>query len=189
MTAPDASSPLPLPAVPGDAAAPDGPHPERDAAPRPAGGEAFHLEEYRSLRRELERCREWLVRLEVTGVLAAAAVYSWLASSDLTDTIAALSWYVPLMVSALGGVRALALALQVRRIRRYLRRLEGAAVTADADLPGWERESRRGQLFQAVLGWLFWLAFIAITASAGYLGSGLVQQAGGYQDSTRELRL
>jgi hypothetical protein len=121
-----------------------------------------HSDEYKMLREEVLVCIRETYRTEFSAALAVGIIYTWLLlhKHDITLRV---TWFVPPFILLVSGIRCLTLTLQLRIIASYLRRIEKATFSDNADLPGWEcymsarhnRWFRNGATFVAGSVWLF----------------------------------
>ena len=103
------------------------------------------LDQYKMLREELMQHFREVYRTEISGAIAVGAVYTWLLLHKQGITPRAI-WFIPPLVIFVCAIRCLALAISIKVIAGYLRRIEEAAFGQDDILPGWERYiSERGR--------------------------------------------
>jgi hypothetical protein len=104
-------------------------------------------------------------RIERLVILAAAAVYTWLAteSGDAQVEALAWAWWIPLGVTVLGVIRCLAVLKRINVVASYVKLIEDRYATID-DVPGWRTyfdRHGRGKVTRAVL--LSWLILLITT--------------------------
>jgi hypothetical protein len=133
----------------------------------------FHMREHATLRKEIEIRNQELVKLQVYAVVGAAAVWSWLAASS--KPLPRLVWYIPVIISILGLMKAQSHLNGISKIAEYLRKLENAVHRLPA-LEGWENfiHEERGNKWSS-FSWnlFFWLTLIAATIAVPLLFSGV----------------
>ncbi len=80
----------------------------------------LQIEEYRTLRAELDDIVKALRQIELYTVGAISAVYAWLATHNDVLEPGSLPWYLPVAIAFFGGLRNRALVQQMKRIDHYL---------------------------------------------------------------------
>lgn len=123
----------------------------------------FHIAEYGSLHGEI---RELLIEartLERQVVFATGAVWSWLAVHG--QSAHALAWFLPVLFSVGGAIRAAALKKEVNNIASYIWEIEYVLATTLPNLPGWHRFREQKALTAGLLrgARIFWSVLILIT--------------------------
>lgn len=92
--------------------------------------------------------------LERYALLTTAVLWSWCVANSSSEAVDVLQW-IPLIVTALFGIRALGIHRHMIYHQQYMRKLESAT-----DLPqelGWERHMERKKYpLHVVTGYLFW---------------------------------
>jgi hypothetical protein len=102
---------------------------------------AFQLEEYRSLRKEIEMYITESRTQERYAVIAVAAIWTWLIVNKQTSSAL---WILPVLATALIAFREFAIRRHFQDIKDYIKTLEGAF-----DVKGWEHTTRRWSLGSA----------------------------------------
>lgn len=129
----------------------------------------FHLDEYRSLKTEIEYRVKDTGRIEYVIAVAVVVIYAWLSQR----TVDPLIWWLPILLPALGLAREIGLLLRIMQIAEYIREIE-ATICAERPF-GWEhflvpkRRSLEG-ITITVAGFLFWTALLAVTIAVALNG-------------------
>ena len=122
----------------------------------------FHLEEYRSLKLEVEYRVKSTERIEYLIIVATAAVYVWFTE----QAIPPLMWWLPVILPMLGLVRQYGLLLRIMQVTEYIRLVEEKFCIEQ--LKGWEnnlrdlRRSPRGYII-GLSGYFLWLLLFVFT--------------------------
>jgi hypothetical protein len=126
----------------------------------------YHLEEYRSLKSEIEYRVKSTEKIEGIVGLAVVAMYTWLTQNSVPYLV----WWMPVVLTVLGAVRQAALLTRIMHVSEYVKRLE--LEFAHKNLKGWEhfltkkRKTPSGLLI-STSGFAFWLiTLVATTAIA-----------------------
>ena len=127
--------------------------------------EELAVEEYKSLRHEIDALTSesrLLVRLSLTG---AAAIYAWLAVNAEAG-VETFGWYIPIFIPLFGLLHSLSALSRVMLIAEYVRDNIDPIIT----VPGWEsflhRKRTDEPVRQQLVGWsysLFWIVFLVGT--------------------------
>ena len=130
----------------------------------------FHLEEYKSLRKQLELTLEEIATLARYSVFASAAVLSWLLSIKLPPVDPMLfrwAWWIPFAICSFAGFRVMALGLHIGQFARYIRQLEVAFQTQ-----GWEYflecQRKKNPIKAPSLTYVVFFVFLCLTT--GFVG-------------------
>jgi hypothetical protein len=130
----------------------------------------FHVAEYTSLHGEIRELVSEARTLERQALFATGAVWTWLATRD-NQILLSVSWFIPVLFSIGGAIRAMALARAIENIATYIRQIENV-LAARPQLQGWEyfRRQKPPPLGLVVSGLsisarLFWCLLIAVTLS------------------------
>lgn len=123
----------------------------------------FHLEEYRSLKKEIEYRIKATEKIEIIVVGGITALYGWLSQqSDIPPKI----WWIPVGLTLFGLFRQIFLLNRIMEIASYIREIEAAFCTDT--LHGWEnflaeiRRKIKGNLL-SISGYLLWVVLLIIT--------------------------
>ena len=122
---------------------------------------AFYQSEREFLLRQIDSDIQETRRIERLVILAAAAVYTWLAteSSDQTGQFA-WAWWIPFGITVLGIVRSFAILQRISVMANYIKHIEEKYATIDG-LPGWRNyfhRQGRGKVTRAVsVSWVILL--------------------------------
>ena len=122
--------------------------------------EDFLLEEYKSRTQEIQGLMKEARQLELYSGAAVAALYSWFATTQLTNTFA---WYLPLIIPVLGLIRSWAFYARVKQIAEYVKKIEVHIFSNENQLKGWENwyaEIDKHNITPT--GILFWLVLICV---------------------------
>jgi len=133
----------------------------------------YHVAEYASLHGEIRELIAEARTLERQVLFATGAVWAWLAIHG--KDVPQLAWFIPVLFSVAGTLRAFALKRAVENIALYIRKLEGVLAAAPLNLVGWETFRRlsppaEGFVRSGVMWstWFFWallnLATVVIPA-------------------------
>jgi hypothetical protein len=131
-----------------------------------SSSEEFDLEEFKALRAEILLKVEAISKLELTAVGGAAAVYAWLGTR--TPDVPGVIWFLPVLFSLLGWVRAYFLGKQITMAGDYLLHLETRLRLRPVyqQVHGWEahiREPAVRRKFTDRVTYVFWMVFFLIT--------------------------
>ena len=137
----------------------------------------FDIEEFKALRQEILQNVAASYRLEIYAVSGAAAIYAWLATRS---TFAPAIWYLPVLLSFLGSLRAKRIGYQMLVAGDYLRVLEKRLRPAQLtdlnhevlDVHGWEGYVHHPIIwnkFRDLASLYFWILFILSTILLPYL--------------------
>lgn len=133
---------------------------------------AFYMEEYKSLKGEIDSLVKETRQLELYAIAAIAGFYAWLINAKIPQSLA---WYVPTVLVVIAVFRYWALFLRLNELARYLIYRE-----RQSKIKGWEtylnrrlhlRRARFGiplksgsKLYNS--GVLFWVLLAALTCIA-----------------------
>jgi len=95
----------------------------------------FIIEEYKIRSQEIQSLMTEARQLELYCGAAVAAIYSWFATVDLSNTWA---WYLPAIIPMLGLIRSWAIYERVRQISSYVKIVESHILTSENQPKGWE---------------------------------------------------
>jgi hypothetical protein len=105
----------------------------------------YHIEEYKSLRAETARFGKEISSTEISFLLAAAAVYSWLSASYTQHHLPGLVWCIPFLLSVFGYRKWWVTKHEIKLNGEYVKSLEerylGREETGGRGTPGphgWE---------------------------------------------------
>ena len=132
----------------------------------------FMKEEYVALRSEVAASLSALDTLEKQCVLATAAFYAWVVTAGFTGRDADFVWGIPVLIAFFGAMQSFALGAQLRRLSKYLRRIELEFIHDNTYATGWEEfheKASKGSL-RTIIKAVAWILFIAITAVAAWKG-------------------
>lgn len=123
------------------------------------------LEEYKSLRNEINTLAHetrLLVRLSIVG---AAAIYAWLAVNADSD-ISVLGWYIPILIPIFGALLSYAHVSRISLIANYIK----DNIEARTNSLNWETHisrMRSNQPLRSKSIWnayrVFWILFLILT--------------------------
>jgi hypothetical protein len=127
-----------------------------------------HAEQYKMLREEIMETTREMFRVEKAGVVAVAGIYTWLLLHK-EEIITREVWFIAPGLIFICGLRVMHHVITIRRIGKYLRKIENATFSQKSELPGWENNKLRGpkqdsiEIVVSVIGWLavFALSIIA----------------------------
>jgi hypothetical protein len=131
----------------------------------------FHLEEYRSLKNEVEYRVKATEQIELLVVVGIAGLYTWL--SKESGTASGGIWWLPVVLVTLGAFRQIALLNRIMEITSYIREIENRLCLEDPG--GWEhflrniRRSPRGHLI-SMSGYFLWILLLAMTVAIALNG-------------------
>jgi hypothetical protein len=123
------------------------------------------------LREEIMHSIREMARLEITGAIAAGAIYTWLLT-HARDITSRLAWFLAPFILVYCAVKVLDLGIRLSKISVYLRRIESLAFS-DPSLPGWERYKitsghRRYDILTSIFAGLGWVVLIAASIFASW---------------------
>jgi hypothetical protein len=126
-----------------------------------------HASQYDMLRIEIVSLIAETRKLEFAAVGAVAALYAWLAKSQINGMI----WYIGTPLVLLAGIRSMTLFHRIEFIAAYLRRIEAKYFVEDPLLPGYERHfdqatsrERKAKTSRlAPTGIILWILLLAAT--------------------------
>lgn len=133
----------------------------------------FHLEEFKSLRSEIEaRLKDSLMFAQYC-LLGSAGVIAWLATTDpnkITPALFQAAWWIPFILCLFGSLRAYAMLSRIMEIAEYIRVIEKAF--ASKEIRGWEHflERKRRSAKSNVLAGVSIVFWAAATVGAGLIG-------------------
>lgn len=137
--------------------------------------EALLLEEYRSLRAQLDYQIRDNRELERYAVLGIGVVFAWLAPIEHPTQLVLPAWLLPPLIALLGRLRASAVSKRIDQLATYLRALEAQIRAPGSVTPAWEttlaQSRRRGT--SPGLGSnqrLFWLVLIVFSLAGSLYG-------------------
>ncbi len=88
------------------------------------GCEKFHMAEYNTLHGEIRELVAESRLLERQVIFASGAVWAWLATNTDSDSIPYFAWFIPLIFSTGGYIRATLLQKHVDSIASYIMKIE-----------------------------------------------------------------
>lgn len=130
----------------------------------------FHLEEYRSLKAEVEYRVKATERIELVVVGGIAGLYAWLSKEGIA---APEIWWLPVVLVIIGALRQIALLNRIMEVTSYVREIEKNF--CQNEIGGWEhflkniRQSPKGHLV-SVSGYLLWIFLLFITVVIALAG-------------------
>ena len=135
----------------------------------------FHLEEYKSLKTEIEYRVKGTDRIEYVLVAAMIATYAWLVSngSDLKNN--QWIWWVPVAIPIIGALRQAALLRRIVHLSEYIRTLEQVLCSKNPPT-GWETfllGKRRKELSArliSITGFVLWGALVMFSLIIAFRG-------------------
>lgn len=96
-----------------------------------------HLDHYKILKDEIMQYIREIYRTELSGAIAAGAIYTWLLTHKTNITSRAV-WFIAPCLIFIGALRSLELTLRITYLGAYLKRIEEVIFGRNAELPGWE---------------------------------------------------
>ena len=125
----------------------------------------LRIEEYKSLRSEIDRLNTDARTLEVSFTVGLAVFYGWLLTRVSTFPNAV--WYLPSVLAVLGGLRSLAILQHMMLIAQHLRHIEAEAFATEKT-SGWETvlAAERRRITNRTIGWssaAFWLLLLGLS--------------------------
>lgn len=126
---------------------------------------AIRVEEYKSLRVEIDYLGKDARALEIYVLGGLVAFYSWMASACFQDML--MLWLMPILLPLFGGWRSYANMRRIMQIAKHLRGVE-AELGGDGEWRGWETriaDLRREPLTKILQQShsAFWLVLLMIT--------------------------
>ena len=125
----------------------------------------FIIEEYKSLKAELQSLVKELRTLETAAIAGIAAVYAWLAKDPANQVLVG-AWWIPILFPLLGAFRQVAVLSRIMDLSEYIQLTEKRL---DLSAPqGWEgfikekRTKLRGKAI-ALSAFVFWFVLLLIT--------------------------
>ncbi|NQW11099.1 MAG: hypothetical protein HQ481_14625 [Alphaproteobacteria bacterium] len=131
----------------------------------------FYMEEYRSLRSEIEYRMKAAERIEYASGVAIFMIYAWFSQREIPYIF----WWIPVAVPLLGIVRQIGLLIRTMQIADYVRQIEAKICTESPS--GWEHFLREKRLSPtgypvSVSGYAIW-GFLLVGTTAIALNGGL----------------
>lgn len=121
---------------------------------------SHHLDQYKISKDEIMQYLREIYRTELSGAIAAGAIYTWLLlhKGDVTSRVA---WFIAPCLIFVCAVRCLELTLRITYLGRYLRQIEEVIFGSGTKLPGWERyrlihRHRRFDIFFNIIAGIAW---------------------------------
>lgn len=147
---------------------------DADANPPPAAASTrdvdFMLEEYRTLRAEIEAVIHHMRNSERNCVVAVVAVYAWIATHPIRPEFKAATWLLPMAAPVFGALYYWSLQRHVRTVAKYLIQIE-QFMLAGAPLNGWEHHvNAQSKLTFNKAPILFWVGLNVLTLTLSVLG-------------------
>ena len=123
------------------------------------------------LREEIMWLMREIYRTEWIAAVAVGAVYTWLVLHQAT--VPTLLWSIPPFVILLAALRCLTLAIAIRMIAAYLRRIEEITFVGSDTLPGWERyllfrPQRSLRVFANVFTGVMWVVVMGASIATSW---------------------
>ncbi len=132
----------------------------------------FHKEEYLTLRKEIESGMSELRQIEQYSILAAGAVYAWVATVEISLDFEQIAWFIPLIFSVFGAIRSASIGTHLNLIGSYIREIESTYLHGSDGPDGWENFAGKvDSRFRAKGTMIFWASFILVTLLIGYGGA------------------
>jgi hypothetical protein len=100
----------------------------------------FFIEEYKSLRAQLDYQISHSRDLERNVLVGCGAIYAWLAKETSPSLLSVPAWLFPVLIVAAGRIRAIRLMKRIDKLGAYIRSMESAALADSSGLRGWETE-------------------------------------------------
>ncbi len=131
----------------------------------------FLVEEYKSLRSQIDTVVKETWVLETGAIAGTAVVYAWLAKSPNVN-IAGVAWWIPILFPFFGLLRQLAMLRRVMHMAEYIRSLEDAICTEEPH--GWEtflveKRKKISGLAISLSAVAFWISLFITTLIVGML--------------------
>lgn len=126
-------------------------------------------EEYAALHNEATRCMAELALLERSCVVAATAVFAWVATNaEVLVGFAGLVWLLPVTIAVYGSLKALAVRRHIAVLGGYLKELEGETTGADQ---GQRHFGRRwgARRWPSAAAWLLFLGLTVVGSTLGFV--------------------
>jgi hypothetical protein len=134
-----------------------------------ADAELSHAEQYKMLRAEIMEHMCEIYRTERACLAGVFAVYTWLLLHQKPFE-GQVVWFVAPTVIFLCSLRSIHHIVHMRKIAKYLRKIENSVFKQDAELPGWENDKARSSTrwdridlttFAITWGALFFVSILA----------------------------
>ncbi len=141
-----------------------------------ANADIFLMEEYRTLRTEIDGLVKQIRNNERNCVVAIMIVYAWLATHVIRPEFKQLVWQLPIAVPIFGAIYYWSLHRHIKVIAKYL--IEVEALMLDCShLKGWEHfiaPSKSNTITNSML--CFWAALIVLSLVVGMVGDNVVPE-------------
>jgi len=126
----------------------------------------FLVEELKELRQKVNRAIQDARSLERQSLALASGIWAWLLTHG-TTVVSSFGWWIPSLLSFLGGLRALVLYIEVKWLTEYIRESEKDQL---GDTGGWEGyvHRRKYQWLRPVAAVFFWLGLFGGTTGGAF---------------------
>ena len=127
----------------------------------------FHLQQYASVRKEIEEDIRESRLLERYGLIGTGLIWTWLLTHNFTSTnginIPQTAWWIPCVLVAFCGMRSAALLKGILRASKYIRQMEEVFFYSEK-IPGWETFVKKEKVaFITLSAILFWILLFVVT--------------------------
>ncbi len=132
----------------------------------------FLLEEYKSLKSEIEYRVKATERIEYVAIVAVAAIYAWI--TQRTTPVSEFVWWIPFLFPVIGIIRQFGLIIRLMDIAEYILKIEKEICLERPK--GWEHflKIKRVYNFSAVIistsSFIIWLLLFLVTFVIGMKG-------------------
>ena len=148
-----------------------------DAMANPLSEQApsLTLEEYKSLRGQIDYQVKDNRDLERYALIGTGIVYSWLASIDAPTLLVIPAWFFPPLLAIIGARRAHSISNRINQIAEYIRGIEAEVYGSTSPIRGWETMVQSAKETKSAPGLgrsrrVFWWLLITFTVTASVFG-------------------
>lgn len=132
----------------------------------------FHLQQYASVRKEIEEFIRETRILERYAIIGTTAVWVWLLTHNFTTTTIKntpkIVWWIPSLLVFLCAIRSLVLLKGILKASRYIRHMEKVFFYSE-EIPGWETfVVKEKQVFIKWSAIFYWLLMLSITVAVPF---------------------
>ena len=127
----------------------------------------FHLQQYASIRKEIEDNIQEIRILERYAIIGTSAVWVWLLTHNFTTT-PKIAWWIPSLLIFLCAIRSVALFKGILRASKYIRHMETIFFYSEK-IHGWETfVAKEKQVFIAWSAIFYWSLILLITVAVPF---------------------
>jgi hypothetical protein len=133
------------------------------------------LEEYRSLRCQLDYQVKETRDLERYALIGLGLVFAWLASIEKPTPLTLPAWLFPPLLAIMGWLRAKSIMRRIDQVASYIQKVEEHVYGVSSDLVGWETSVANSRKANSSPGLassqrLFWRAVILFSLCGSIYG-------------------